>query len=197
MDDQAFPQKTRLFWQWFGTNAARLHRLRSPRARLFQELESKLKHVREQLEVEISGSPGSGQMDLIISAGGQQQLFALVDTLVNAAPRIPGWTIHALRPALGDDAEIDYEGIRLSTTDLYFRVLGSKAARPMQIELSITGDVPGSESAREGALLLTESTVGERAAATVLEIVEVVFRDTRDLPPESRLIRKLVQLIAH
>jgi hypothetical protein len=124
-------------------------------------------------------------------------LFALVDALVDLAPTIPGWTIHALRPPLGEDAEIEYESVHVSTGDIFFSVVGPAEARPLQVSLIVTSSTNDTRAAREGALLLTESTVGERAAATSVEIVDVVFRNADDLPSGSRPIRDLVMLVAH
>jgi hypothetical protein len=164
---------------------------------LYREIEAKVKAICHQIDVEIGGAPDSDQMELIVSAGGDRQLFELVDAFVDLAPTIPGWTIHALRPPLGEDAEIEYEGVHLSTGDIFFSVVSSAEARPLQIRLTVTTSTNDTTAAREGALFLTESTVGERAATTSVEIVDVVFRNANDLPAGSRPIRELVKLVAH
>ena len=192
-----FENKARSFWAWFEASSNRIRKVRSASERLYKEIESRLHEVCPQIGFEIGGSPDSDDMSLVITAFGDVNLFDTAYSLVAHAPPIKSWNILALKPPLAEQAEIEYEGIRLSTKDIYFSVIDSAADCPIKLEIVISARKRKlSEGLQDAALLLIASVVGERAAAMNIEVVELRvmesktpvrgYRPILELPSEIR-----------
>jgi hypothetical protein len=107
------------FWDWFQRNQRRL--LRSdPRDPLWvRDLSAHLKRVHPDLTWEASADTEPVR-ELIISANGMLSAFAAVDSLVDAAPPLPQWTIVRFRPRVPAYAgsKLEYEGILVRGDDI-------------------------------------------------------------------------------
>jgi hypothetical protein len=158
-----------VFWRWFVQRSSTLRTIRSADDAAYAELEREVAGVSSELGVEIGGDDESNDMSLIFTAHGNENVFPIVDALVERAPRIDGWQIHALKPPLSEDFELEYDGGALRLSDIWFKTSGMKLASgrlPIQIGCH---DFKNDER-KDAALLALESFLGERAFAASIEI---------------------------
>src|SRR5262245_15500786 len=87
------------FWRSFEKNSRQLAQIRTADDPVYDEVLEQLQRIDSGLFFEFSA--GSGDCELIITAEGDQSLFALVEAVVAAAPAIAGWRYFALKPKLG------------------------------------------------------------------------------------------------
>jgi len=171
------------FWGWFKKNSRRLRRIRSADDIAFTELEKLINGISSDIGIEIGGSEDSDTMSLILTAYGVTSVFPLVDAIASRAPKIPGWQIVALKPPLLEEMEVDYEGTVVKVSDLW--VLPGDTLPdgviPIQIAITAPPQPEGDENREAAALLALESFLGERAFASLIQVVGFV-RPPAQLP---------------
>jgi hypothetical protein len=99
-----------------------------------------------------------------------------VDKVIGAAPKLEGWQFIALKPAMGFDFISDFEDLTLDPREMWFFPLRN-SARPRALGLKVA--VPEFTKRRQEQLtdavaMILEEGLGERAAATHVENLEVV-----------------------
>jgi hypothetical protein len=162
------------FWQWFQTNRDKLDSLADPSDRLWDTTLEKLKAIEKRLWFEMS-NPEITPREFVLTAEGKAELFPLVDEIVKSAPEISGWTFVGLKPPMGFDFEITYEGIEIDPKSLSFLPLeddGNRAAISLRIgvrDYNHDDERPISNA----VLVILDTALGERAAATEVQCVEV------------------------
>src|SRR5262245_50317274 len=92
------------FWAGFRARAAELKAMTSADDPVYGAVLAELQKIHPGLWLEIGGS------DFIVTAEGRQDLFALVEEVVAAAPSLPDWTFIALKPKLGFPERTRWEG---------------------------------------------------------------------------------------
>ncbi|MFT3686106.1 MAG: hypothetical protein QM783_14495 [Phycisphaerales bacterium] len=173
------------FWSWFRQNKARLDLLDDPDEPLWDEALAELAKVHPDLRFALSSledAPKGADRELVLTASCDIELFATVDALVAAAPKLPGWTWVALKPPMGFDFESEYEDLTLDPAEMWFFPVRD-SARPRQLALRIA--VPGITRRREqqyfeAVAMILETGLGERDAASDLHDLQVV-------PPPEKL----------
>jgi hypothetical protein len=86
------------FWSWFAANAERMRRTHPELLVRDPGLRGALDRYQAGLIPEFHAREVEGRRQIIISADGDRDLFPAVETLVAAAPDIPGWRVIAFRP---------------------------------------------------------------------------------------------------
>jgi hypothetical protein len=162
------------FWAWLLARRAEIDQLSSADDPFWDVLLSRLQDIDDGLWFEVS-APGPGDREFIITAEGRVHLFPLVEAIGAAAPRLPGWTVVALKQPMGFGFSVRYEGVSLDPAEMWFQPLVDKAA-PEVLGLRVA--VPGYTSEQEqefgnGVLVLLDTALGERSAATDIDVVEV------------------------
>lgn len=135
---------------------------------------ARLQAIDEGLWFEVA-LPGPGMREFIITAEGRVGLFPLVEAMAAAAPGLPGWTVVALKQPAGFGFNMRYEGVSLDPAEMWFQPLVDKAA-PEMLGLRVAGPGYTSEQEQEfgnGVLVLLDTALGERSAATDVDVVEV------------------------
>jgi hypothetical protein len=173
MDDQS-STAIHHFWEWFGAHLADLDAMTDPDGPVADELLARLQAVNSELWFEIS-SPGHTPREFVITAQGQVALFELVEEMAHRAPALPGWQVVPLKPPMGFGFGIRYEGIDFDPAQMWFEPLTSEEM-PQLLGLRVA--VPGflEENEQEcgnATLILLDTALGERSAATDIELVEV------------------------
>lgn len=111
------------FWNWFSENNKPylfIHQVDlDERERLLDDLMKELHKYCDELFFEMGGHPDDVQ-ELIITAEGNKKNFAKVEDLVDAAPEIQGWKIIAFIPPRDADFEINFEGVLLKPSEMWF-----------------------------------------------------------------------------
>jgi hypothetical protein len=165
------------FWRWFAANEARFRAVAiagTARDALLDEIQEQLHTVNPQLYFEI-GSARGGPTQLVITAAGRRDLFAVVHDLVVAAPALEGWSFVALKPAAGFEFEAQYGAATVDPEACWFLPLES-AAEPGRLGVLVgcPGFDPAVRQDFENAVLVALDTgLGEQRAAEQIGHVEV------------------------
>jgi hypothetical protein len=137
-------------------------------------LSRRVEALAEGIGVEIGGDAAdASKMSIVFTASGDEDLFPLVDTIVSRAPKMRHWQVVALRPALGEDFEVSFEGWTVRAHDVWLRLhYPLKGSDRISIEIATTGGWrSGNKDAQQtAALMAVESALGERAFALMVTV---------------------------
>ncbi len=174
MQDTVRPQQINAFWSWVKAHHDDLNALESPEHPFWDELLGQLQQVDEGLWFEVS-LPGEDVRELVITAEGDWELFPLVEAMVSVAPDLDGWEVVALKPAMGFEFGIRYEGLDLDPRQMWFQPLVDEDAPDV---LGLRVAMPGFDDEQEqsfanGLLVILDTALGEKSAASDVDVVEV------------------------
>lgn len=154
------------FSQWFHSHGSELKRRGSEAA--VSKVAKRLAKIHAGLLAEVS--EGQPNWDFIVSAAGRAELFELADAIAAELSDVPGWTVCALKPALGFDFVIEINGREVQATELLFEPLTAASApgllglRILFPDLSASDD---DDEFVEIARLVLETGLGEREASSI------------------------------
>ncbi|HYD01004.1 MAG TPA: hypothetical protein VEB22_07230 [Phycisphaerales bacterium] len=163
------------FWGWFRQNKARMDALDDPDEPFWDEALAALRKVHPDLTFALSAHEGAAKAsdrEFVVTASCDAGLFPLVDALVAAAPKLPGWQWVALKPPMGFDFVSDFEDLTLDPREMWFFPVRD-SARPRELALRV--GVPGYTKRRadqyfEAVAMILESGLGERAATELADL---------------------------
>lgn len=168
------------FWQWFTENESSFSEIvvggeDSDRDVLQGECISKLHEFNDGLFFEIGGRDDGNKKDFIITAEGNKDLFTKVEDLVGAAPQYDTWDIIALKPPLGADFQLTYEGVDMDPNNMWFLPLKNED-NPDEIGLRV--GIPDFDAEEEkqyiaGLYLILDALLGEKSNAQDIGYLEV------------------------
>jgi hypothetical protein len=164
------------FSAWFRREAKRLSQL-SPQDAV-TEVEGALRGADPRLSVEVSD--GDRGRLMIVTARSNRDAFSAADRVVSLIAKEEGWTIQALKLALGFEFEIEMDGTVLKAAELHFEPM-SLAKRPgeLGVMVFVPGELANKDNIVETVWLVLETGVGERA---VTRIAHVVVADELEAP---------------
>jgi hypothetical protein len=162
------------FWRWFKAHRADIDALTDSYAPFWDSVLNQLQRLDKHLRFELS-EPDGGRREFIVTAEGHTDAFPVVDALVAQAPRIRGWKFIALKPAMGFDFSITFEGIRFDPREMWFLPLASSS---FSQDLGLRIAVPNltnsiKRKAKHAVAIILDTALGERAAALDIQQVEV------------------------
>lgn len=161
------------FWRRFARVQAELWTLTSADHPVYDALLEQLQVIHEGLYLEFSTGPG--EPELIVTAEGDSSLFPLVESIVAAAPEMPGWRILALKPKTGFPATTCWEGLTITLADVVFCPLERPGTDDLGLRMLVPGIGPDeSESAHNALLRALDHGLGERAFADAVHHTEVL-----------------------
>ncbi|GAA0755293.1 hypothetical protein LRH25_18760 [Ideonella azotifigens] len=183
-DPAPWREAAQAFWAWLFEHQAELDALRSPDDVFWDELLLRLQALDDGLWFEVSSAEVSPR-ELVITAQGDVDLFDKVETLVALASPLTGWRVVALKPPLGFDFGIRYQGIELQPAELWFQpLLDEDAPHMLGLRIAVPGFIAEMEEEFDsGVLIVLDTALGERAAATEVELLEVCELPAH--PPEE------------
>jgi len=163
------------FWRWFEKNQSQLNSLADTSEPLWDKALEKLKAIAQELWFELSSSEITPR-EFVITAEGRVELFPLVEEIVQSAPETHGWRFVSLKPPMGFDFEITYEGIQIDPRTLWFLPLENPDNRAaLGLRIGVPSYDPANERPINNAVLvILDTALGERAAATEVQCVEIV-----------------------
>lgn len=170
-------QSIRDFWQWFASHQVALEKMQDTASPFWDEVLARLQRVDSGLWFEVSG-PVNNVREFVITAGGNETLFTLVDTLVAHAPQIHGWQPVALKPPQGFEFRTVYENVAYDPRHVWFMPLQSKN-KPTFLGVRVAipnlpAKAAGSpDNALAAVLMILDTGLGERSAALDINHVEV------------------------
>lgn len=164
---------TAAFWPWLERHRHRLPTLVRPDAPFWDEVLARLKTIDDGLWLEVSEDAVPGE--IVLTAGGDEALFDLVEAVAARAPAMPGWTVIALKPAMGFGGVTCWEGLVLDPKQLWFEPLNNpKAPQVLGLRVAAPGHTPSADpNFRNGLLTLLDTGLGERHAAARVHLVDV------------------------
>ena len=162
------------FWRWFIDRRDEFKTLRSPEEPFWDVALERLKRVDDRLWIELSDAADVPR-EFIVTAEGLVDAFPIAEALVSSAPVIEEWKFLALKPPLGFEFTSRYEGILFEPSRMWFLPLDSHS-RPQ--DLGIRVGIPGLElidkrAAHNALLVILDTALGERSAATEIQHTEV------------------------
>jgi len=174
------------FWGWFEREKPLFETMTdSTRDERLNILLEHLSLVSNDLAVEVS-KEFHGVRDIIISADGDKNKFAIVEAIVKGAPRMPGWTVTAFRQKAAEDFVLRYEKLRFSPDEMFFRPFIENDS----LDLTIYADSINSRSREDVikyGLITMDNVMGERDAT--LKVRSFYFKDTREIDKKKRVYK--------
>lgn len=159
------------FWSSFQKNSEALSRIETADDPVYDELLEKLQQIDAGLFFEFSVQPE--QCELLITAEGDQNLFACVDDIVAAAPKVRGWKIFALKPKLGFPKTVEWEGFEIAIADVVFDPLAN-AEGDLGLRILVPGlNEEDIDNAHNALLRAIDHGLGEREFAESIQHTEV------------------------
>jgi len=174
--------KEQQFWDWFKENEAKFFFLNQiddddEKERILDDLLSHLHEYCDYLFFEIGGHPNEKQ-DLIITAGGNLDVFDKVENLVNQAPKLEYWRIIAFKPAKGIGI-IEYNGIKLDPKTIYFVPLTNNSSKKIGLRIYMDNyNAINKEDILAAVYLTLDGLLGEKATALEIGYVDVRSRSS-------------------
>lgn len=174
LDVDLDPQRINAFWTWLASRQAELDAMETPDDAFWDELLARLQALHEGLWFEVSASDGD-ERELVITAQGDWELFPLVEAMVAVAPELPGWVPVALKPPMGFQFSIGYRGLDLNPDGIWFEPLvDPDAPEVLGLRVAVEGfNDEQEEDFANGVLIMLDTALGEKAAATDVDLVEV------------------------
>jgi len=172
--------KEKEFWDWFAENQATYLPVNATqdvdeKELILQKLLEKIHDYQHELYFEIGGHR-DGSQELIITSEGNAKLFDKVETLVAAAPELKDWTVVALKPPMGTDFKVNYEGVELDPTEMWFLPLrDDENPGKLGLQLGIDGyDETKEKFYLGGSVMILESILGEKSFSLDVHYIELV-----------------------
>ncbi len=183
------------FWEWFTEHNEKylmLDKLETieEKEMLQSDLISKLDEYQKGLFFEIGGR-SEGVNTLIITAEGDVELFNAVRSLVEEAPKLKGWEIMALKPPMGTDFKINYEGLQLDPNLIWFLPL-KNTEDPETVGLRVgflDFDVEKEKFYISAIYIILDTILGEEIHAENVTYIEV------GLLPEAPATQGYIELV--
>lgn len=184
---KASPQE---FWDWFVSNNARLKTM--DLNDLINEIFVKGSEVDPGLRFGLMPGTEDKNWMLEVCAGGVKATIPAVETLVAAAPVVPGWEIVAFRqPRDLPEIRMGEHSVDLNLTRFVETGRGS-GLMDLTLYLPLPADAPEDILGELGFIAL-DHTLGEVAVMTKLRYVE--FANILVAPPQTRLLSELPEIV--
>jgi hypothetical protein len=177
------------FWGWFEREKPLFETMTdSTRDERLNILLEHLSLISSDLAVEVS-KEFHGVRDIIISADGNKNKFAIVEAIVKEAPKMPGWTVTAFRQKATEDFILRYEKLRFSPDEMFFRPFIENDS----LDLIIYADSIKNRSREDVikyGLITMDNVMGERDAT--LKVRSFDFKDTREINKKERVYKLVI-----
>ena len=167
--------KEEKFWKWFEKNQetyySEIENLEI-REKIFNELSKNLKKINEDLVFEFSPIHENNIREFTISAEGIEDLFPIVEKLIEKAPKLKNWKFNAFRQRIpGDEFEIQYGDLKIGYSDIYYRSKDDNGK--LGIELNIR-NFDGKGQTQNAIYILLDGLIGEYDVTTKIGWIEWV-----------------------
>jgi hypothetical protein len=180
------------FWKWFKANQKRLRKFEEDPDTYLNEMLEQVKKIRPGLAIELE-PPQNGIIHMTVSANGNEDLFELVQQVVNKAPAVKGWKFVAFRQRMTSE---QLKGIKLKAQSheldpeqmKFFPVVSGDTLDLIIYAKGITEE--NYNQVAYGGLLLLDNILGEYDCVT-----KVRSYDFHDMPVTKEELEGLLPLL--
>jgi hypothetical protein len=174
--DKTMNEKIAQFWNWYQSKDKNLSLLNYEEQNdWIEEISPKLHEINENIWPEIIEDE-DGELLFIITANSDPEYFELVRKIVTQAPPIKDYKIIALRPALGSNFEVEYDGIFLNPNQIEFIPM-ENAEAPTEIGFKVLlkefSEFKNGEDRETAVYNLIENMIGEESFAMDISHIEI------------------------
>lgn len=177
------------FWGWFEREKPILETMTD--STHDERLNTVLEHlslISNDLAVEVSRE-FHGVRDIIISADGDKNKFAIVEAIVKGAPKMPGWTVTAFRQKSTEDFVLKYGKLQFSPSKMFFRPFVENDSLDLVIYADSINNANREDVIKYG-LITMDNVMGERAAT--LKVRSFDFKDIREIDKKAQLYKVVI-----
>jgi hypothetical protein len=169
------------FWDWFQKKEKTFYKVVKKHDKVDEEalspIMAKLQQLNEQFYCQL-GMSDDNTADLVITAESDVKNFVFVDEFLAAAPKIEGWMFTNLKPASGVGVTIGMGGYKFGqeTIQFYENILPEY---PDEIDITLVHKDFNEDNKKTivtGSLIYLDTILGEYAAATMIDSVDVKGR---------------------
>jgi hypothetical protein len=180
------------FWKWFEINQKRIRGFESYPDQILTEVSDSAKKIQRGLAIEFE-PPANGIVVVTISADGDKNLFPIVKTIVQKAPKIAGWSFVAFRQRFPKDKVISLvlkaQNHELNVNKMrFFPVISGDS-----LDILIFADNVTQENFNQvayGGLLIVDNILGEYDCVT-----KVRSYDFQNMPTKPEELKELIPLV--
>ncbi|MFD1162015.1 DUF695 domain-containing protein [Hwangdonia seohaensis] len=183
------------FWDWFVQNEGKFHKVIKNQGDInkvfFSKLAPKLNELKDGFWF-LTGMYDNDIAELILTADGTVKNIVFVEELVDAAPKINGWKITALKPpSKANTFAIEMGGYKFDETTMSF-YSNELSGFPDEIDITITHKDLMEENRSEitnGVYLSLDNSLGELKSISLIDNLNVInTKDAlNDLVPIDKL----------
>lgn len=175
--------KQEKFWKWFSNNQDKLYNAdvqgHEMQNLFFDEISAELRKINPDLVFEFSPVQENGKKEFTISADGLKELFPIVISLVDKAPKIEQWKFTAFRQRIpGDGIAVKFQDFNIGYSDLFFRY--TEENEKLGIELNIR-HYTGEPQMQNGIYILLDSLLGEYDVVKAIDWIDWVKLNELDI----------------
>jgi len=176
-------QSTEDFWDWFQKNYQKTIKLsvytKKERNYLHNELRKQLKACcGGDLRPQVIVDEENNRALMIVSAAGDPDYFNFIESLVQQAPTIEGWTIRALYPPVPGDWGLaaEFPNLPIKADDMLFApseiCLNEEDTYDVQVYVKEGVDI---EEAADAAVKVVYNVLGEKSTGLNIRAVNVKY----------------------
>lgn len=176
---KAFMSAEQQFWKWFKAHEDELFHFERDQEPIFDRLADALGEVDDDLTFEF-GPKRDGVREFVISAAGLKRAFTSVARLYDARPQLDRFYVTAFRPRRCVVNDIEYSDLRITASDVYYRLCKDDDPQKIGILLFLPGYTEDRRDAfgQAGYLFLDEA-LGEYDVETNVGFIEIVGHDSK------------------
>jgi len=169
------------FWKWFQDNNKAYLFLddvdEDVKENLLNDCEEQLHKYCDQLYFEI-GCELDEDQELIITAEGDKKHFGKVEELVNAAPKISGWTIIAFKPSIPGHFKSNWDDLELNTEEMWFLPLINEKNNDLGIRICLKNHdlIKDNEILTTLLYKMLDTILGEKSFALNIKYVDTALQ---------------------
>jgi len=183
------------FWAEFKRCGVALAQISSADHPVYDTLLEQLQKIDPGLFFEFATAPGD--CELIVTAEGCEELFPLVETIVEQAPDVPGWTFFALKPKFGFPETVSWEGFSIDVSQVVFEPLSRNGTDDLGLRVFIPNLISSDiEDAHSAILRAIDHGLGEKAFAEEVQFIDVCPLPANSSPDDQISLAKLDAYIA-
>jgi len=180
------------FWSWFKENEKRLKKFEEDPDKYLNEVLTQAKKIQAGLAIEFE-PPKNGIINVTVSADGDRQLFEVVQSIVDKAPKMEGWKFIAFRQRMSLEQvkgmKLKAEGHELDPNKIkFFPIISGDT---LDIIIYIKGVTEENyNQVAYGGLLLLDNILGEYDCVT-----KVRSYDFHEMPVKKEEFAGLLSLL--